>query len=64
MADLLSTADVARRCGVAVRTAQRHAERDELGRVVGGMRVFTAAEADRLALLIVSAKAGRPPKNP
>lgn len=64
MADLLTTTDIATRCGVALRTAQRHAEKSEIGRMVGGVRVFTASEADRLAAIVSAAKPGRPVKNP
>lgn len=62
-AELFTIADVASRCGVAVRTVQRHAVREEIGRTVGGMRVFTASEADRLATIVSAARPGRPKRD-
>lgn len=63
-AELLTLNDVAKRCNVTIRTAQRHADKRDIGRTVGGMRVLTSAEADRLAEIVSAAKPGRPPRNP
>lgn len=62
--DLVTIADVAKWCGCTVRTANRHAQRDGVGKVLGRMRVLTLAESDRLSALIAAAKPGRPVKNP
>lgn len=62
--ELLSLNDVAKRCNVTIRTAQRHANDSGIGRTVGGMRVLTPTEADRLAVIVAAAKPGRPRKKP
>lgn len=64
MSQLLTTADIASRCNVALRTAQRHAEKTSIGRMVGGVRVFTPGEADKLAAVVKASKPGRPLKSP
>jgi plasmid maintenance system antidote protein VapI len=61
MSELITLADVAVRCDVTVRTAQRHAAEHAIGSVIGGMRVLTQEEADRLAAVINAARPGRPP---
>lgn len=64
MSELLSLTDVAKRCNVTRRTVQRHANDTGIGRNVGGMRVLTPLEADRLAEIVAAAKPGRPRKKP
>jgi hypothetical protein len=64
MHDITTLAEIATRCGVSIRTAQRLSLLHEIGSSVGGTRILTSVEADRLAEIIRTTKRGRPKSNP